>query len=161
MEVRAVSKSIRQSPRKIRLVVDAIRNLSIEEAFRVLDATDKRASTPIAKTLKSAVANAINNANLDLKDLVIGTILVNEGQSLKRFRPSTRGRIHPYKKRGTNLTIVVKSVTAPVVASNVVAKPEAKQLPTTTEKQEAVVAVEEKKTKAKKVSSKEEKGGNK
>lgn len=112
MEVRAIAKSIRISPRKVRLVADAIRNLPIDDAYRVLQVTEQKASGPIQKTLKSAVANAVVNANLDAKNLVISTVMVNQGQVLKRFRPSTRGRIHPYKKRGSHLTIILKEKTA-------------------------------------------------
>lgn len=135
MEVQAVSKSVRVSPRKVRLVADAIRGLSIEEALRVLQVSQKRAATPLMKTLQSAVANAVNNANLDRKDLTIGTIMVNGGQALKRFRPSTRGRIHPYKKRSSNITVVVKSV-SPSVA---VAKPEVKKVEDKKEEKKSVV----------------------
>jgi large subunit ribosomal protein L22 len=108
MEVRAIAKSVRVSPRKMRLVADVIRNLPIEEAYRVLQVTEQKAADSISKTLKSAVANAVVNANLDAKNLYISTVMVNQGQVLKRFRPSTRGRIHPYKKRGTHLTIILK-----------------------------------------------------
>src|SRR5262249_42193721 len=75
---------------------------------------------PLAKALKSAVANAMNNANLEATNLIVGSIMVNEGPAYKRFRPSTRGRIHPYKKRGSNITIVVteKVVTKPVVKAD-------------------------------------------
>ncbi len=108
MEVRAISKSVRVSPRKMRLVADAIRNLPIEEAYRVLHVTEQKAADSIQKTLKSAVANAVTNAKLEIKNLYISTVMVNQGQVLKRFRPSTRGRIHPYKKRGSHLTIILK-----------------------------------------------------
>lgn len=108
MEVRAISKSVRVSPRKMRLVADVIRNLPIEEAYRVLQVTEQKAADSISKTLKSAVANAVVNANLEAKNLYISTVMVNPGQVLKRFRPSTRGRIHPYKKRGSHLTIILK-----------------------------------------------------
>ena len=108
MEVRAVAKSVRISPRKIRLVADAVRDLSIDEALQLLDAAEKRAALPIAKTINSAVANAINNAKLDRANLTIGSIQIAEGQPLKRFHPSTRGRIHPYKKRSSHITVVLK-----------------------------------------------------
>jgi len=127
MEVRAIAKSVRVSPRKVRLVADTVRNLSIDEALHVLDAAEKRAALPIAKTLKSAVANAINNAKLDRAALTIGSIQVAEGQPLKRFQPSTRGRIHPYKKRSSHITVVLKE--NPKVAAAAVAtagKPAAK-----------------------------------
>jgi large subunit ribosomal protein L22 len=125
MEIRAVSKSVRISPRKVRLVADAIRNLSVTEAMYVLQSVEKKAATPLTKTLKSAVANAVNNANLDIQSLVVGTVMINAGQALKRFRPSTRGRIHPYKKRSSNITIVVKSVSTPTAAADGVAAPAA------------------------------------
>jgi large subunit ribosomal protein L22 len=114
MEVRAIAKSVRVSPRKIRLVADAIRNLSIVDALHVLETAEKRAALPIAKTLKSAVANAVTNAKLDQAQLTISSIQIAEGQPLKRFHPSTRGRIHPYKKRCSHIIVVVKG--SPAVA---------------------------------------------
>mgnify|MGYP001579674673 CR=1 len=126
MEIRAISKSVRISPRKVRLVADAIRNLSAIEAMHVLQSTDKQAAKPLMKALRSAVANAINNVGLDSKDLIVSTIMINQGQVLKRFRPSTRGRIHPYKKRSSDIVIMVKSIetkaAAPVVAEPVEAE---------------------------------------
>ncbi len=109
MEVRAVAKSVRVSPRKTRLIADAIRDLPIEEAYKLLAVTQKRAVTGLVKALTSAVANAVNNAKLDKETLVIRSIMVNEAPALKRFRPSTRGRIHPYKKRGSHITIVLSA----------------------------------------------------
>lgn len=108
MQVRAIAKSVRMSPRKVRLVADAIRQLSIEQAFIVLEATQNRAAAPLSKTLQSAVANAIMNNNLDRDNLIIESIMVNEGQALKRFHPSSRGRVHPYKKKSSHITIVLK-----------------------------------------------------
>ncbi len=130
MEVRAFSKSVRVSPRKMRLVADAIRNLPIEEAYRVLAVTQKRAAQGIVKTLNSAVANAVNNAKLERKNLVIDSVMVNEAPAMKRFRPSTRGRIHPYKKRGSHLTIVLTEKV-------VVAKPVANAKPASSVKADA------------------------
>ncbi len=89
-------------------MADAVRNLSIDEALRVLQITQKRAARPLAKTLQSALANATNNAHLEKENLVIGKIAVNEGAVLKRFRPSTRGRIHPYKRRSSSITVILK-----------------------------------------------------
>lgn len=110
--MKATTKSIRMSPRKVRLVADAIRRLPINEALRILQTTQKYAALPVAKTLKSAIANATNNAKLDRNNLLIASIQVTEGQSLKRFHPSTRGRVHPYKKRTSHLTIVLQEKTA-------------------------------------------------
>jgi len=108
MEVKAIAKSVRVSPRKLRLVAEAVKHMPIEEAYRVLEVTHKRAARVMQKTLKSAVANAVANAKLDKDNLLIASVMVNESQPFKRFRPSTRGRIHPYKKRGSHLTIVLK-----------------------------------------------------
>src|SRR6185369_11869895 len=118
MNIQAVANNVRISPRKVRLVADAIRNLGVIDAMNLLQSSDKQAGIPLSKTLKSAVANAVNNAKLDSASLYVSTIMVNQGQAFKRFRPSTRGRIHPYKKRGSNITIVL---TQKVVASQVIA----------------------------------------
>ena len=120
MEVKAIAKSVRVSPRKLRLVAEAVKHMSIDNAYGTLEVTHKRAARIMQKTLRSAVANAITNAKLDQKNLVIASVTVNESQPFKRFRPSTRGRIHPYKKRGSHLTIVLKEkvvVGAPEVRS--------------------------------------------
>lgn len=111
MEIKAIAKSVRVSTRKISLIADLIRNLSIDDALLILEADKKRAALPLAKTLKSAVANAVNNAGLDKNNLVIESINITVGPSLKRFRPSTRGRIHRYKKRSTNIRIILKEKT--------------------------------------------------
>jgi large subunit ribosomal protein L22 len=108
MNITAHSKNIRISTRKVRLVADAIRKLSIEEALTALRVSDKRAAGPLEVALKSALANAINNNNLDRSNLVIASIIVNEGQAMKRYHPSTRGRVHPYKRRASHVTITLK-----------------------------------------------------
>lgn len=108
MEVIAVSKSVRMSPRKVRLVADAIKHLSPDKALETLMLTPQRATTVLAKTLKSAMANATNNAKLERAALTIDRIEITEAPAMKRFRPSTRGRTHPYKKRGSHIRIVLK-----------------------------------------------------
>ena len=117
MEVRAIAKSVRMSPRKLRLIADSIRKLSIDQAFHVLQSTHKRAAGPLEKTLKSAIANATENNKLDRGNLVIASILVNEAQAMKRFHPSSRGRVHPYKKRGSHITVVLKEKTVVAAAT--------------------------------------------
>jgi len=107
MEIRAVAKSVRISPRKVRLVADAVSKLSVTQAIHVLQTTQKRAATPIRKTLQSAVANAVNTKQLEEDTLKIHSIQVTEGAVFKRFRPSTRGRIHPYKKRSSHITVTL------------------------------------------------------
>lgn len=114
MEIKAIARSIRYSTRKISLVADMVRHLSIDDALAVLEAKQKRAALPLANVLKSAVANAVNNAGLDKNNLVIESINVSGGgASLKRFWPSSRGRTHPYKKRSTNIRIVLKEKVKP------------------------------------------------
>lgn len=108
MEVVAKTKSLKISPRKVRLVADLIRNQSVERALEILSLTRKRASLAIEKTLKSSLANALNNAKLQKDKLIINRIEVSEGPALKRYHPSTRGRTHPYKKRSSHITIVLK-----------------------------------------------------
>lgn len=108
MEIIAQSKSVRISPRKIRLVVSVLRKSSAKEAVTALSLMRKRGALPVLKTLKSAVANAVNNAKLKEDDLMIKAIEISEGQALKRFHPSTRGRIHPYKKRASHIRIVLE-----------------------------------------------------
>ena len=108
MEITAKATSVRISPRKIRLVADAVRTMPLETALHSLRVTHKRAADVLEKTLKSAVANAVNNAKLDKANLMIESILVTEGQALKRFHPSTRGRIHPYKRRSSHITVILK-----------------------------------------------------
>lgn len=108
MEVIAQSKSVRISPRKVRLVVSAVRRLQAQKALDALSLIRKRPETAIAKTLKSAIANAKNNAKLNMEKLFIKSIEVNEGSSLKRYHPSTRGRIHPYKKRSSHIKITLE-----------------------------------------------------
>lgn len=110
MEVIAQAKNIRISPRKVRLVAKTIRNNKVDQALNALSLMHKRAASPIEKVLKSAIANAINNTKLERNGLVIDRIEVTQGLALKRFHPSTRGRVHPYKKRGSHIKIVLKEV---------------------------------------------------
>ncbi len=120
---------IKTSTRKVRLVADSIRGLSIDEAQDALSVIDKRGAHHLEKALNSAVANAVNNAKLDKSNLMIKTIDVNEGAFLKRFRPSTRGRIHPYKKRSSNIRIVLEEkVAAPIKVIEAPVKKEKKSL---------------------------------
>jgi large subunit ribosomal protein L22 len=108
MKVTASTKEVRTSPRKVRLIADSVRGLSVSEAQDALSVINKRGGYALEKTLKSAIANAINNSQLDRSNLVISDIFVSEGQVLKRYRPSTRGRIHRYQKRSSNVKIVLE-----------------------------------------------------
>jgi large subunit ribosomal protein L22 len=111
MEVIATTQSVRISPRKVRLVADAVKKMTIADALRTLSLTPHRPGTVLEKTLRSAIANAVHNAKLEEGTLVIDRIEVTEAQALKRFHASTRGRVHPYKKRGSHIRIVLKEKT--------------------------------------------------
>lgn len=124
MEIRAIAKSVRIGPRKIRLIADMIRPLSVDEALLALRSTQKRAALPIEKALKSAIANAVNNAGVERNNLTIESINVNEGASLKRFMPSTRGRIHSYKRRSSHIRIILKTKEMKTIANKTEAKKE-------------------------------------
>src|SRR5687768_8337146 len=108
MEVKAIASQVRISPRKVRLVADSIKDLSLTEAMDALSVVGKRGGYDLLKTLRSAVANATNNSKLTKSTLMIKRIDVLEGPALKRFHPSTRGRVHPYKRRSTNIVVVLE-----------------------------------------------------
>ena len=109
MEIVAESHSVRISSRKVRLVADVIRHKSVAQALNALTLIKKRGAAPLYKTLKSAIANAINNAKLKEDSLVIKSIDIDAGPFLKRYHPSTRGRVHPYKKRSSHIRIVLEA----------------------------------------------------
>lgn len=107
MKVRAQAKYIRQSPTKVRRVLDLVRGLPVEEAEQVLIHVNRRATEPIIKVLRSAVANAEHNHSLDSGDLVVAEAYADEGPTLRRFRPRARGRATRVRKRTSHITIVV------------------------------------------------------
>ena len=99
---------VRTSTRKIRLVADSLRSMNVFEALDALSVIEKRGANDLKKALQSAISNAVNNSKMDKNNLKIVSLDINEGTSLKRFHPSTRGRIHPYKKRRSNIRIVLE-----------------------------------------------------
>lgn len=107
MEAKAILTMIRISPRKVRLVVDTIRNKKIAEAIAILQNQDKRSSEPVLKLLQSAVANAVNNNGMEADQLFVKTAYVNEGSTLKRFRPRAHGRAYEILKRTSHITLIV------------------------------------------------------
>ena len=92
MEAKAHARSIRIAPRKARLVVDLIRGKQVGEAEAILNLTPKAASPIVEKVLKSALANAEHNYEMDVNNLVVSQAFVDEGPTLKRFRPRAQGR---------------------------------------------------------------------
>ncbi|MGX6979216.1 50S ribosomal protein L22 [Vagococcus elongatus] len=104
---RATANTVRTSPRKARLVIDLIRGKSVAEAISILKYTPNKAATLIEKVLMSAVANAENNYDLDVENLVVSEAFVNEGPTMKRFRPRAKGSASPINKRTSHITVVV------------------------------------------------------
>jgi large subunit ribosomal protein L22 len=111
-EARAIQRGTRQSPYKMRLVIDQIRHKSVNEALSLLAFSKKHAAFQIAKVLKSAVANAeqaarTENASLDVDTLWVKYAVINEGVKMKRWTPAAMGRATPVLKRTSHVEIVV------------------------------------------------------
>ncbi len=104
---KAESKNLKISPRKVRLVVDGVKDMKINAAIAVLAATSKRAGIPVKKALESAIANAVHNGNVDKNDLFISEMFVNEGVAYKRYHFAARGRIRPYQKKTSHLKVIL------------------------------------------------------
>ena len=114
MEAKAIAKHIRMSPRKVRLVVDQIRGVSVNEAYSLLQFSKKAAAIPVQKTLKSAVANAQDKASrdgdsVDVDDLFVSQAFVDEGPTLRRWRAAAMGRAMPRRRRTSHITLVVEA----------------------------------------------------
>jgi len=107
MEVRAVSKYLRVSPHKARLVADLVRGKMVADALTTLKFTPKRSARFINKTLRSAVANAENARTVDVDTLYVKVILVDEGPRLKRWRPRAMWRATRILKRTSHITVVL------------------------------------------------------
>ena len=122
---RAQAKHVRVTPMKARRVIDLIRDMPAQEALSVLKFAPQAASEPIAKVLASAIANAEHNFSLDPESLIITRAYVDEGPTLKRFRPRAQGRAFRVRKRTSHITVVVaprpedeqKSTSSPRAAS--------------------------------------------
>jgi large subunit ribosomal protein L22 len=127
--IRAMQRSARQSPYKMRLVIDEIRGKSVNDALAYLQFSKKHAAKQIEKTLRSAVANAEyqsreGNSSLDVDALVITRAVVNEGPKLKRFMPAAMGRATPIQKRTSHIEIELGELKKKVKATP---KPAAKK----------------------------------
>lgn len=113
-EARAFQRTTRQSPYKMRLVIDQIRGKSVNEALSLLKFSKKHAAKEIAKVLSSAVANAEYKAreandSVDVDTLYVKHAIINEGPKLKRFMPAAMGRATPIQKRTSHVDIIVAS----------------------------------------------------
>ena len=108
MEARAQATYVRISPRKVKIVLDLIRNKPLDEAMAIAHFTTKSAAEPIEKLLKSAAANAENNHNMDKNNLYVAECYVCPGPILKRIRPRAQGRAYRIEKRTSHITVVLK-----------------------------------------------------
>ncbi len=104
---KSVAKQVRIAPRKVRLVVDLIRGKEVGEAIAILRHTQRGASPIVEKVLNSAIANAEHNYEMDPDNLVVSEAYVDEGVTLKRFRPRAQGRASKINKRTSHITVVV------------------------------------------------------
>jgi len=107
MKAHAQAKHVRQSPYKVRRVLDLVRGLPVDEARSVLEFTNRRSADTIKKVLNSAIANAEHNYALDADELFVAEAYADEGPTLKRWRPRARGRATRINKRTSHITIVV------------------------------------------------------
>jgi large subunit ribosomal protein L22 len=112
MNAKAVARFVRQSPRKVRLVVDQIRGKSVNEAYALLQFSKKGAAECVNKTLRSAVANAQvksqeQGGGLDVDDLIVRQAYVDQGPALSRWRAAAQGRPAPIRKQTSHITVVV------------------------------------------------------
>ncbi|MEW6045724.1 MAG: 50S ribosomal protein L22 [Bacillota bacterium] len=109
MEARAIARYQRIAPRKVRQVIDLIRGKSVDEALGILKFTPKAASPVVEKVLRSAMANAQNNHNMDPRRLYIAAIHADPGPMLKRVMPRARGMAYLIRKRTSHITVVLRT----------------------------------------------------
>ena len=108
MEAKAVAKFIRVSPRKTRIVADVIKGKGVEDALNILKFTPKKPAKILSKVLYSAISNAEQMPGVDVDNLIVDTVMVNEGPTWKRIQPRAMGRAYRIRKRTSHITIVVK-----------------------------------------------------
>jgi large subunit ribosomal protein L22 len=133
MEVKAKARFIRMSPRKVRLVVDVIRGMSVNQALTQLGFMKKHAALPVKKLLDSAIANAENNFKLKRENLYIKMIVADGGPTLHRWTPKAHGRAGAIRKRTTHISILLDEKEVKVkkksVAAKIVAEKDEKNAP--------------------------------
>ncbi|MGB9877090.1 MAG: 50S ribosomal protein L22 [bacterium] len=110
MEARAIARYVRISPLKARRVALALKGKSVKEAQAMLDLISTKAAAIIKNVLKSAVANATNNHNMDPDRLIVKNVIVDMGPALKRFRPRAMGRVYRIRKPTSHITVIVEEV---------------------------------------------------
>jgi len=140
MQFVATQKLTRQSPRKIRLVANQVKKLSLPDMLRQLAVIERRSTLVLLKTLKQAIANAQNNHGVAFEDLELKELLVNEGPRYRRFRAVSRGQAHGIIKRTSHVRVVLQT------KSGVTAKPADKSVTAAPEKKESAVKTATKET---------------
>ena len=108
MEVTATARQVRVSPRKVRLVLDTVRGKPVDEALAMLGFLPSPAARTVAKVVKSAAANAENNYQMSPARLKIVKTFADEGMRLRRFRAGARGRVNPFHRRFSHITVIVE-----------------------------------------------------
>jgi large subunit ribosomal protein L22 len=104
----AIARFVRVTPMKARRVVDMVRGLEVDEALSLLRFAPQAASEPVYKALESAVSNAVSGEGLDRSSLIITKAMVDDGPTMKRFRPRAQGRASRIRKRTSHVTVVVQ-----------------------------------------------------
>ncbi len=129
MSVKAESKGVRMSPRKVAEVAALVRGRTVADAVVILEHTPRHAALPVLKTIKSAQANAAHNHNYKADTLRIVEITVNHGPRMKRFRPAAMGRALPFMKRSSHIRVLVdgeqRPAKKPIAATKAAEKKEA------------------------------------
>ena len=108
-EVKSVAKYVRIAPRKVRIVADLIRGKSVADALAILKFTPKRGAVLLNNVLRSAIANAENNFDMDSDNLIVSKCFVDEGPTLKRIHPRSRGQAFSIFKRTSHITVIVSN----------------------------------------------------
>ena len=111
MEARAIVRNVRMTPRKVKLICDLIRGKDVDQALAILEYTPKAASPVIFKVLSSAIANAVNNQEMDRSDLYVAECYANPGPTLKRYVARSRGSASPMLKRTCHISVVLDQKT--------------------------------------------------
>ena len=136
--MKAILKNYRQSPRKVRLVADAISGVPVDVAIQKLSFMPKRSALPISQLIRSALANAEKNFGMNADDLIVKQILVNKGVVLKRMRPRARGSAYRINKRTSIVTVLLDS--KPKVPTSKKKEPKSDAPKTTAIKEKKVVS---------------------
>ena len=106
-EIKSVAKFVRIAPRKVRIVADLIRGKSVTDALAILKFTPKRGAVLLNKVLRSAIANAENNFDLDSDNLIVSKCFIDQGPTLKRIHPRSRGQAFSILKHTSHITVIV------------------------------------------------------